>query len=357
MLLDKARKAHHSKISQEFPEPALSKPSQFLTPTRLTIDFLKELRKRAAQEIDESKILDPFEELAVEWVITVPAIWSEQAKDLTIFCAQKAGLGTPKIITEPEAAMIHVLQNLQSTGALEIGNAYTVCDAGGGTVDLITYKITSIEPLRVEELTEGDGDRCGGVYVTRQFRNYIVKNYAELHFWTEEHTTAAVEAFESNVKRKFDDRDEIVVVKVPRVNDYNKGTIRIHKHKVFIPSADIRAMFSKVCSPIAQLIKEQYYRAKRKDTSVTAVVLVGGFSESPYLQQYLEREIATVDKATKVIKPDNGWSAIVRGALSRALPILTSKQHFPQVTSRIARRYFGITSSRPVQAKDPDNKK
>jgi hypothetical protein len=44
----------------------------------------------------------------------------------------------------------------------------TSCDAGGGTVDLISYKITQTTPtFRVEEAAVGSGDKCGATYVDK----------------------------------------------------------------------------------------------------------------------------------------------------------------------------------------------
>ena len=41
-----------------------------------------------------------------------------------------------------------------------------LCDAGGGTVDLISYKVTQITPtFRIEEAAVGSGDKCGATYV------------------------------------------------------------------------------------------------------------------------------------------------------------------------------------------------
>jgi hypothetical protein len=42
------------------------------------------------------------------------------------------------------------------------------CDAGGGTVDLISYKITQTKPtFRVEEAAVGSGDKCGASYIDK----------------------------------------------------------------------------------------------------------------------------------------------------------------------------------------------
>ena len=40
---------------------------------------------------------------------------------------------------------------------LKIGDAFVLCDTGGGTVDLISYEITKIEPFELRELVKGTG--------------------------------------------------------------------------------------------------------------------------------------------------------------------------------------------------------
>ena len=40
---------------------------------------------------------------------------------------------------------------------LAVGDAFVVCDAGGGTVDLISYEITSLKPFELKELVGSKG--------------------------------------------------------------------------------------------------------------------------------------------------------------------------------------------------------
>ena len=46
----------------------------------------------------------------IEYILTVPAVWSDKAKSDTLQCASKAGFGSTskiRLITEPEAAAIY----------------------------------------------------------------------------------------------------------------------------------------------------------------------------------------------------------------------------------------------------------
>jgi hypothetical protein len=71
----------------------------------------------------------------LSYVITVPAIWSDRAKELTHQAAVKAGMARHKImlITEPEAAALYCA-SLYTDMDLRRGDRFLVCDAGGGTV-------------------------------------------------------------------------------------------------------------------------------------------------------------------------------------------------------------------------------
>ena len=96
---------------------------------------------------------------AVKVVITVPAIWSEDAKNRTLRIANKAGIpDSVSLVSEPEAAALAVLKERRDEGeALQVGDCFVVCDAGGGTVDLISYKICALSPLKVTECAVGEG--------------------------------------------------------------------------------------------------------------------------------------------------------------------------------------------------------
>jgi molecular chaperone DnaK (HSP70) len=71
----------------------------------------------------------------VEYIVTVPAIWTDMTKALTKACAIEAGLGsadgTIEMIREPEAAGLHALQSGIGL-TLQAGETFVLCDAGGG---------------------------------------------------------------------------------------------------------------------------------------------------------------------------------------------------------------------------------
>lgn len=76
----------------------------------------------------------------ISYVITVPAIWSDKAKQLTREAAMRAGIPREKLtlIMEPEAAALYCA-TLCDEVDLCVGDRFLVCDAGGGTVVRLSF--------------------------------------------------------------------------------------------------------------------------------------------------------------------------------------------------------------------------
>ena len=106
----------------------------------------------------------------IDFVLTVPAIWSDAAKKKTEDAAIRAGMGnehTLELLSEPESAAVYTLKNIDNAHSqIRVHDRIVVCDAGGGTVDLISYDIQSIHPsLSVMECAAGTGERKSVLYV------------------------------------------------------------------------------------------------------------------------------------------------------------------------------------------------
>ena len=90
------------------------------------------------------------------------------------------------MISEPEAAALYALNALDPHD-LKIGDTFMLCDAGGGTVDLITYKIASLKPiLKVAEASPGSGSLCGASFLNRGFQEFLEKKLGNETGWDDE---------------------------------------------------------------------------------------------------------------------------------------------------------------------------
>jgi len=111
--------------------PALNK-----TAVDVTADYLTHLNRYVESEAFPNEFGKEFlTAQRRQYVITVPAIWSDRAKDLTRQAASRAGIPSDKLllVSEPEAAALYCATAGEEVD-LDDGDNFLVCDAGGGTV-------------------------------------------------------------------------------------------------------------------------------------------------------------------------------------------------------------------------------
>ncbi|KAL8296467.1 hypothetical protein RB597_005858 [Gaeumannomyces tritici] len=93
----------------------------------------------------------------------------EAARLAGILDERFAGLTTVSFVPEPEAAALATL--IEPGRKPKKDNILVICDAGGGIVNLISYKIDKMGPVAMSEYVEGTGDLCGGAFIDAAFKN------------------------------------------------------------------------------------------------------------------------------------------------------------------------------------------
>jgi hypothetical protein len=94
-------------------------------------DYLTEIYKHTMDTLTKRYGETFMAQTKVEFVLTVPAVWSDSAKNATLQAAERAGMGNRhdlKLISEPEAAAIYTLKAIQPNH-LKVGDNFVVCDA------------------------------------------------------------------------------------------------------------------------------------------------------------------------------------------------------------------------------------
>jgi molecular chaperone DnaK (HSP70) len=80
-------------------------------------DFLSHVRDTTVESIARTYGPDWIRNAEIEWVLTVPAIWTDAAKDLMVQAATKARFGRHRhdfnLVSEPEAAAAYTLKAIQ----------------------------------------------------------------------------------------------------------------------------------------------------------------------------------------------------------------------------------------------------
>ncbi|KAK5678546.1 hypothetical protein LTS10_008990 [Elasticomyces elasticus] len=283
------------------------------------------------------------------FVLTVPAVWTDAAKDATLRAATAAGMGgSLAMISEPEAAAVYTLQAMQPND-LKIGHNFVVIDAGGGTVDLISYSIKQLKPLRLEELAKGSGGFCGAAFLNVGFEQFVRTKLGKTAFGAictskPKSWLMAMKYFEDYVKRNFNpDEDETFNIPFPGVDDNEKAGIE--GGFLIMETADVQSIFRPIIADIILLVKGQIDALYECDLKVNGLVLVGGFGQSECLLKALQTRFGTGGCGIEVLQPVNAWTAVVRGAVLRGL------EGGEMVMNRKARRYYGVTYHTNFDAK------
>lgn len=88
-----------------------------LHPVTVVSDFLRQVRETTMDSIKRTYWMEQELNSKVEWILTVPAMWSDSAKERMIQAAQLAGLGERAIdfelISEPECGATYSLSAIQ----------------------------------------------------------------------------------------------------------------------------------------------------------------------------------------------------------------------------------------------------
>ncbi|KAI2828403.1 hypothetical protein CBS11852_10300 [Aspergillus niger] len=285
------------------------------------------------------------EQMEMQYVLTVPAIWSDKAKDATLKAASRAKIPQKDItlVSEPEAAALYCLNAIQPN-SIENNDVVVVCDAGGGTVDLISYRVTTVSSLCLEEVAEGTGDICGSVMLDAGFKNFLKVLVNDKHLSVKS-CEVALRYWQDHIKPNFasdpDFEEETHFVPLPGLKD--KPKIGLQDGFLQLDGAQIKRIFDPVVDRVKVQIIHQVNAARAEKKPVKAILLVGGFGSSEYLYRCIQETFSDII----VMQPPNSWSAVMLGAVQYGLK-------GNQVKKRIARCHYGgdvIQQGEPVRMK------
>ncbi|PKC68595.1 actin-like ATPase domain-containing protein [Rhizophagus irregularis] len=328
-------------------------------------DYLRELGKLIKETISTRWYgISFFEHVLL--VISIPAEFDDRAKDTMRKCLHNAGLTDYKesnkveFTTEPEAAAIYCMRNLKGQNEMiPINASFMVVDCGGGTVDLTTRRL--LRDNKLSEITERTGDFCGGSYVDREFLKFLSRklgestmnllrenNYGQMQYMIQQFCQKLKFHFTGN-QNEFDpyefDIEEICPVLIQYCNDNIKEEMEENDWVIDINFEDIKSMFDPVVGKIIRLIRGQLDSSKDK---CSAIFLVGGFSESKYLQMRVKEEFGKL--VPSIIVPKQPIAAIVRGACDYGIDMST-------IVDRTLKYTYGFETNRNWVDGDPIDRK
>ncbi|KIW07496.1 uncharacterized protein PV09_01461 [Verruconis gallopava] len=288
------------------------------------------------------------EEVPTELVITVPADWSPKAKNSTYRAVINAGFNQKNfrnmkkvfMVTEPEAAALYAIRWLKEDhiDVLTEDDSFVLCDAGGGTVDVVSYRVVSISPkLELEQIGHPTCKKCGSIYIDAKFKEWLRAHLGK--HWrlldpkslkgrinaqmTEGQNMRSIMAEFEGFKKAFGSGQREVRFRLPEaLKDFNSGNA-IVAGEVIISQKQMKAFFDDCVDGVLSLVRDQVLQAELEGKRVTNIVMVGGFAESEYLQKEMKRSMGYRD--ITLHRPQESWTAVVRGA------VITGVEHMGEL--------------------------
>ncbi|KAF5663106.1 Hsp70 chaperone protein [Fusarium heterosporum] len=344
-------------------------------PIELIATFLRKLWDHSLISIKRAIGTDLVKRTKLHVVITLPAIWPPYAQQRMKQAAQQSGIldwrsagaTTLRFISEPEAAALVTIKDLAKRSTIQTGDTIVVCDAGGGTVDLISYVFESTDPFVVKECAKGDGHLCGGVFLDENFIK-LVRKKSPSGSWgsvtSSDEKKFLNDQWEHGIKPQFEDQRNFWPVDLPDSCGSNSSVGFRRRITLELNSAEMLSVFSPVVSKIETLVSRQIdaiqekYLQKPKvrntwhvvssfisDIACQYIILVGGFGRSRYLFNSMEKRFRSTILQSRGNKP---WTAICRGAVVQGLIHYDPAYSLGvNVETRIARMSYGIRYRTP----------
>ncbi|KAF2733043.1 hypothetical protein EJ04DRAFT_513478 [Polyplosphaeria fusca] len=316
-------------------------------PEKIIEEYLTKVRVRSIEYMDRrfqhDRNGDVRERFETDLILTVPTDWSYMAMNSTYKAMWNAGFNDETFarlrdvifISEPEAAALFTARYLEdaSNGNFLRKNSYFIlCDAGGGTVDVVSYKIKQTQPtLQLERVGSPTGRSCGAIFINMKFKEWLrtkvlgEKLYNQLDPHASEnkivsHATEgkAMRELMSNfeaLKRDFkrDHYDEEYHLELPKPLNSLDAPPHVNEGELTIQSSEMESFFDYCVDQVLDLIQGHFQMIDSAGGSLNNVLLVGGFGESDYLQKQIEFSLNlwTVQLRT----PDTSWTAVLQGAV------------------------------------------
>ncbi|KAL5007577.1 hypothetical protein ScPMuIL_016383 [Solemya velum] len=314
---------------------AQGKPMRAMTIFALSIEYMKDhlwktlQRKRVGLEVSD-----------IRWVLTVPAIWTDSAKQFMREASKQAGIESCRLtlVFEPEAAALFCKEQLiqkkeghdgSHMSKFDPGQRFMVVDLGGGTADITVHEVQNDGKLK--GLTKASGGAWGGADVDTAFIGLLKELFGEevMEAFLKENTDGKLDIESRFELKKRNIKPDATVLSLPsglfaKHESIKKTSFKNRMSESKIYSDKVQCKKDNKLSIDTAFLKEKVFRetiycisGHIQDTLKTAgprvktILVVGGFSESTLVQKHLE----TVFPHMAVVIPQEAGVAVMKGAV------------------------------------------
>ena len=235
-----------------------------------------------------------------EAIITVPAYFNDARRQATKRAGEIAGLNVRRIIAEPTAALLAANLNKKE-------GIYMVVDYGGATLDFSVADVMEAEGENVIEILASSGDvYCGGSDIDKIVTQYIVDEFAKDNsgFDLSKDPMALARVKEAAEKAKVElSTSPTTEINLPYLTAIDN--VPVHYTKALTKSKFEQLIEAEITKVISKG-KDALTKAKIQSKDLSGILLVGGSTRIPYVQQRLEQEFGV--QLIKSVNPDEAVS-------------------------------------------------
>lgn len=228
-------------------------------PVEISAQILATLKQRA---------LDAIAQDITGAVITVPAYFDESQRQATRDAAQLAGLNVLRLLNEPTAAA--VAYGLDQDNPIKAQQNFAIYDLGGGTFDI---SILRFSQGVFEVLATGGHTALGGDDIDRLVIKFLKQQWQldELNH----HQYAQLNQLAKQSKEQLTQQEQV--------------EIAFEQHHYTLSQAEFQQIVQPVIERTLQVSSRVLRDAKLNIAQIDAIILVGGSTRSPAIQQAVEQ--------------------------------------------------------------------
>lgn len=236
-------------------------------------------------------------------VITVPAFFSDKARNATKMAGELAGLNVLRIIAEPTSAL------LSSNIDMKKGGKFMVVDFGGSTLD---NSIAELSEGMVEILASNGDVYLGGADVDKVVAEWVLSEFKnETNIDLTNDSQAMSRVLEAVEKAKIElSNSPTTEVNLPYIT--LKDNVPVHLIKT-VTKAKFEQLITPIVDKLINCAKKAVEGANIKNTDLDGILLVGGSCRIPLVQERLTQEFGV-----KLLKSANLDLAVAEGAAVQA---------------------------------------
>ena len=277
--------------------PVVNIDGRDYTPQELSAIILQKMKKTAEDYLGHE---------VTRAVITVPAYFGDAERTATIEAGEIAGLKVERIINEPTAAALAYGLDKKNTDSKIL-----VFDCGGGTHDVSVLEIGD----GVFEVKSTDGDtHLGGDDFDNAIINWMLEEFKAEHSMDLEKDPMALQRLKDAAEKA---KIELSSTSESEINlPYITAQDGIPLHFVKkLTKSKFDQMTSSLVERAIACAKSALKNAELKTTDIDEVILVGGSTRIPAVQEAIEKFIGK--KANKSVNPDEvvALGAAIQGAV------------------------------------------